>query len=390
MGNLTALQVKNAKQGRYSDGGGLILIVKESGAKSWCLRMQADGRRRDFGLGSASVVSLSEARERAMETRKLVLSGLDPVAVKRASRALKSPLPTFAEAAELVFEERKGSWRNEKHQAQWLSTLRTYVFPKIGPLPVDEVTGPAVRDLLAPIWQDKPETARRVLQRVTAVLDWAHAKGHRPFEAPIRAIKIGLAKQGKAVKHHAFLPYPEIAGLMRDLAEHQTMGRLALRFLILTAARSGEVRGATWDEIDLTQGLWTLPASRMKAKREHVVPLSAAAIEILRAAEKQRKGLPDEPVFPGNADKPLSDMTLAKVLRTARPGAWTVHGFRSSFRVWAAECVDNSNEIAEEALAHTIPNKVEAAYRRTNLLDRRRSLMNDWAEFVTVAAAAEG
>lgn len=381
MGKLTTLQVKNAKPGRYSDGDGLMLIVKDSGARSWLLRIQYLGRRMDIGLGSAKVISLSDARERASETRKLIRSGGDPIAARRASQSLLAALPSFREAATALHGEREGSWKNHKHRAQWLSSLEAYAFPDIGSTPIDKVTGPAVLDLVSKIWQEKPETAKRVLQRVTAVLDWAHAKGHRPSEAPLRSIRLGLARQTRAVKHHEFLPYADVAPLMAKLRESDTVGRLALRFLILTAARSGEVRGAIWEEIDLAGKTWTVPASRMKAKKAHVVPLSPAAIEVLRIAERLRKGKNGEPIFPGKGDKPQSDMTLTKVLRTAKPGMWTVHGFRSSFRIWAAEKVDGSRELAEEALAHVLTSKVEASYRRTNLLEKRRTLMDVWAKY---------
>lgn len=384
MGKLTALAVKAAKEpGRYIDGQGLMLVVKPSGARSWQLRVQVDGRRRDIGLGSASTLSLSEAREKALETRKLIRSGVDPVEAKRSTKRPAAAARTFKETAEALHLERAGDWKNEKHRAQWITTLRTYAFPAIGDVPVAKVAGPAIRDLLVPIWQSKPETARRVLQRIGTVLDWAHSTGERESEAPMRSIRAGLPRQTKQAEHFESLPYADVPPLMAKLREADTAGRLALRFLILTAARSGEVRGATWEEVDLTRGLWSIPATRMKAKRAHVVPLSAAAVEVLETAKALRAGVEQEPIFPGIKRQPLSDMTLTKVLRTAVDGAWTVHGFRSSFRDWTAECTDVPREIAEEALAHVLTNKVEAAYRRTNFLDKRRSLMADWAEFAT-------
>ncbi len=382
MGKLTALQVKAATApGRYQDGQGLMLVVKESGSRSWQLRVQFNGKRHDYGLGSLERLTLSNARLKAAETRRQVQQGQDPTAMKRASQALLQAIPTFEAASTLLHGERKAGWRNEKHSAQWLSSLRTYAFPKIGRLPVDKVSVPDIRDLLAPIWLAKPETARRVFQRICTVLDWAHAKGHRTAEAPIRAIRAGLGGQKRSDSHFAALPHDRVAALVAKIRQSESVGRLALRFLILTAARSGEVHNAVWSEIDLTSATWTIPPSRMKARREHVVPLSPAAVEILRNAALLRITQADCIIFPGAKGKPLSDMTLTKALRSDLDGKWTVHGFRSSFRDWVAECTSYRSEIAEAALAHSIPNKVEAAYRRTNYLQLRIGLMNDWEAY---------
>jgi integrase len=382
MTKLTVVRVKALKEpGRYSDGDGLLLVVRESGAKSWLWRGQANGKRRDIGLGSYPDVSLAAARDKAAATRKQMRAGEDPVESKRLAREIALAIPTFRNAALKVHAEREGDWRNEKHKSQWINTLTTYVFPSIGDRPINKVTSADVHELMMPIWQAKPETARRVLQRIGKVLDWGYTKGHCAGEAPMRSIRAGLSRQMKRPESFASLPHAQVAGLMSKLAESETSGRLALRFAILTAARSGEVRGATWDEI--AGGLWTVPADRMKMRKEHVVPLSAAAIAVLDVAKNLRKGLPDEPIFPGFEHKPLSDMTLTKVLRTAIGGEWTVHGFRSSFRDWAAECTSFPGEIAETALAHSIPNKTEASYRRTNYLDKRRSMMADWSAYAT-------
>ncbi len=381
MGKLTDLAVRNAKAGRHGDGDGLILDVKESGARSWFVRVQANGRRRDFGLGAYPIITLSEARKQALESKRLFQAGTDPSAAKRALRALKAEMPTFREAAIAAHEEFKAGWRNKKAAAQWLSSLTTYVFPIIGDLRVDAVDGPAIRDLLQPIWIAKAPTARRILQRIGSVLDWAHAKGFRPLEAPTRSVLKGLQRQPKRSNHYSFVPYAEIPELMRKLSERDSVGRLALRFLILTAARSGEVRGATWEEVDVEKALWTVPKNRMKAGKEHVVPLSPAAVAILSEAAKLRAGLEREFIFPGLHRKRMSDMTIAKVLRTIRPGKETVHGFRSSFRIWAADETETPREIAEEALAHAIPNRSEAAYRRTDYVAKRRTLMLAWAAF---------
>ena len=310
------------------------------------------------------------------------------VAAKKAAMVAEEAVPTFKEAATTVHAEQKAGWRNGKHQAQWLATLTLYVFPAIGELPVDKVDSAAVRDLLLPIWLEIPETARRVRQRIGSVLDWAHAKGFRPAEAPMRSISKGLPRQPKKDGHYASLPYDEAAAMMTKLSEVDTVGRLALRLLILTAARSGEVRGATWNEFDLEAATWTIPAARMKAGKAHIVPLSATAIAVLEKAREYRistKG--EEVVFPGWKRKPMSDVTMAKVLRTAGGGKSTVHGFRSSFRDWAAEMTGTPGEVVEAALAHSVANKVEAAYRRTNYLEKRRPLMDAWASYLSETAA---
>ncbi|HEX8388152.1 MAG TPA: integrase arm-type DNA-binding domain-containing protein [Sphingomonas sp.] len=383
MGKLNTLTVKAlTAPGRYADGDGLYLVIKSGGSRSWVLLIQWNGRRREFGLGSARTVSLKEARQRAVEKRKQVEAGVDPVEAKRALRSILAAMPTFREAALAVHVERERHWKNPKHRAQWLSTLQTYAFPSIGALPVDKVAGPAIRDLLAPIWNDKPETARRVLQRIQTVLDWAHVRGHRPEEVSLRSVKTGLARQTKRSGNFASLSYKQVAGLWEKLKGNDTAGRLALRFVILTAARSGEVHGATWDEIDVQTGLWTVPASRMKAQKEHVVPLSTPALAVLRVAAGMRKGIKGEPVFPGPSGRPLSDATMRKALRVAIGGASTVHGLRSSFRVWAAEATTFPSEAAEAALAHVIPSKSVKAYLRSNYLDIRRTMMTDWATFI--------
>lgn len=385
MGNLTVTAIKAIRPAvgttRHPDGDGLYLVVKVSGSKTWLLRVQAAGRRRDIGLGTFPAVSLAEAREKATQTRKQLLAGEDPVEAKRAAKRAVAAIPTFRAAAETVHAERRGDWRNEKHRSQWINTLRSYAFPLIGDKRIDKVTSGDVRAVMLPIWQAKPETARRLLQRIGKVLDWASSEGHCAGEAPMRSIRAGLNTQMARPKHFASLPHANVAPLMAALTADDTAGRLALRFLILTAARSGEVRGATWDEIDLPNALWIVPASRMKAKKEHRVPLSAAAVAVLETAAKLRKGIAGEPIFPGMKHQPLSDMTLGKVVRTATGGRWTVYGFRSSFRVWAAEN-GYQHEAAEAALAHTIPDKVVAAYLRTDFLDQRRPIMMAWAEYV--------
>lgn len=383
MGNLTARFVASAPAGRHLDGDGLFLMVKPSGAKSWLLRIQADGKRQEFGLGSTKAVTLADARDKAAIVRRDYRHGIDPLAVKRKAKAERQAAITFADAARTCHDENKLSWRNSKHRAQWLATLEAYAFPALGSLKVADVTGPMVRDCLLPIWLEKPETARRVKQRIGAVLDWAYSKGYRASEAPMRSIGKGLPRQPKKEGHFEAMPYPDVPAFMASLAAVPSIGRMALRFLILTAARSGEVRNATWGEIDLDGKLWSIPGERMKAGRDHAVPLSDDAVAILRTMHGARLKADDpaEIIFRGKGDKPLSDMTLTKVLRDGGHAVVTVHGFRSSFRDWAAECTAIQGEVVEAALAHTVANKVEAAYRRTNYLEKRRGLMDSWASF---------
>lgn len=377
MGKLTAASVKAAKApGRYGDGKGLFLMVGKRESASWVVRVQKNGNRRDIGVGSASKVSLSTARELAEAVRTQIEAGIDPIAERKKAKGI----PTFREAAEIVFEANRGKWSNGKHLWQWKRTLEMFVYPAIGDLRVSEVRAPQVHDLLATIWLEKPETARRVRQRVGMVLDWAFSKGFRDSEAPMRSITKGLPRQPRNAGHHAAMPYPDVPAFLSRLREKETWGRLALQGAILTAARSGEIRSATWDELDLEAGLWTIPASRMKAKREHVVPLSPAAKCIFQRAADLRTASARF-VFQGaHRDKPMSDMTLIKVLRDMKE-PFTAHGFRSSFRDWVSETTSFPGELAEAALAHAVGNKTEAAYRRGNLLEKRRALMDAWGDY---------
>ena len=379
MGSMTVASLRSATEpGRYGDGDGLFLQVTKSGSRSWICRVQKNGRRRDIGLGSAKKVSLAQARQRAAEVRSQLEAGLDPVLERKKAAGI----PTFREAAATVFAENRKAWRNAKHRAQWLSSLEAYAFPHIGDIAVSDIESGHVRDTLVKIWLEKPETARRVRQRIVAVLDWSIAKNYRANPLPMAAINKSLPKVPKKVKHHRALPYAEVPGFMALLRKRVSIGRLAFEALILTAARSGEIRMATRDEIDLEAKLWTIPASRMKAGREHVVPLSDQALDVFRRASKFRHAS-SELVFSGAKPKnPLSDMTLKKICRDLNVGA-VPHGFRSSFRDWVAEATDFDGDVAEMALAHTIPNKVEAAYRRGNLLEKRRQLMGRWADFVS-------
>jgi integrase len=377
MGKLSATAVKAASRpGRMGDGDGLFLLVQPGGSKSWVCRVQKNGNRRDFGLGSTSKVSLALARERAREIRTWVEMGLDPIFERRKAEGI----PTFKEAAAKVLAAHRKTWRNEKHEGQWLRTLESYVFPYLGNVQVSEITGPMIRNVLSEIWLSKPETARRVRQRIGTVLDWAYASGYRETEAPMRAISKGLPRQPKKEGHFAAMPYAKVPAFILKLHERESFSRLALEFAILMAARSGEVRGAAWDEIDLEEKLWTIPKERMKAQREHVVPLTKPAIRIIERCAQLR--LHDCPLlFPGiRRNQPMSDMTLTKLLREMKQ-PYTAHGFRSAFRDWASEETQHPSDVAEAALAHVVKDKTEAAYRRGNLLEKRRSLMDDWASF---------
>ncbi len=376
MGKLTATQIKALREpGSYGDGEGLYLAVSSTGSASWIVRVQKDGRRREFGLGSRAKVSLAQARDRASRIRAQVEGGLDPVAERRRAAGV----PTFREASIAFYTEHEKGWRSGPHRSQWLSSLEAYAFPALGTTRVDGIEAPAVRDVLAAIWLEKPETARRVKQRVAAVLDWAHAKGYRVSEAPLRALSKGLPRHRAAKGHHAALHYSELPAFVGRLRERETFGRLALEALILTAARPGEIRGATWDELDLEAGLWTIPGSKMKGGREHRVPLSPSARRVFIRARELRNPRSNY-VFQGaRADRPMSDATLGKVARDMGFQV-TAHGFRATFKSWAAEQTHFVGEIVEMALAHT-QGKLEAAYQRGDLLERRRPLLEAWADY---------
>ncbi len=391
---LTVIQVRNAKPGRHADGKGLYLFVKPSRARSWVLRIQSEGRRRDLGLGSVLFerkeavdlpiaarreLTLAEAREKAALGRTMVKAGLDPSAEWR---RLVTAVPTFKEAATRYHDNIKAGFRNARHSASWRTSLEMHAFPHIGSSRVDRIDTAAIQCALLPIWLTIPETARRVRQRIGAVLDFAHGQGWRPTEAPLRAVSRGLPNQSRLANHYAATPYTDVPAVVGTLrAKGETVGRLALQFLILTAARSGEIRGAIWTEIDFDGKAWNIPGTRMKAGKAHAVPLSSQAVTILRAVGGLFEGRGSDPLFPGSGGRKLSDMTMTKALRDAGSEA-TVHGFRSSFRDWAAEQTSFPSEWAEAALAHALPNKVEAAYRRTQFFDQRRKLMDAWGDYV--------
>ena len=378
-GKLTALFVKNVKTaGRYVDGDGLCLEVKASGSKSWVARLQWNGRRRDYGLGSVKLVDLSEARDQVRLMRRQLRDGLDPI---RERGRRPGPAPTFSEAATSYHEENKRGWSNGKHVDQWLATLRAYAFPTIGKLRVDQIETGHVRDLLAAVWRSKPETARRVRQRIKTVLDYAQGKNWRQNAFSMDAVNRSLPRQVKAKGHFKAVPVDDIPKFFATLHERESVARLALEALILTAVRSATIRGARWREIDLVARVWTIPAPRTKTKmKEHVVPLSEPVINVFQRAVQYRREDTDL-VFPGlRRGMPLSDNTLRKMMRDIGRTE-TVHGCRSTFRDWVADKTEFSGEVAEAALEHEIKNPVEAAYRRTNYLEKRRPLMEQWAAF---------
>lgn len=375
---LTARTVETASPGKHNDGDGLMLVVKGTGARSWVLRCQAFGRRRDIGLGSWPEVTLAVARQKALDTRRLMRDGGDPVAARRRAKA-----SLFRDVAVAAIAAKRDGWRNAKHAAQWTATLSTYAFPKLGSIDVRAIGVEEVLSALKPIWSEKPETASRLRQRIEAVLDYASAKGLRTGHNPARwrgHLDHLLPKPSKvkAVEHHAALDWRLIGSFMADLMQRDGTAARALAFAILTAARSGEIRGMRWSELDMEAAVWTVPASRMKGGREHRVPLSGRAVALLGAP-----GKPEHLVFEGDRPgRPLSDMSLTAVLRRMKR-AETVHGFRSTFRDWAGEASNFPREVIEAALAHRLKDKAEAAYARGDLFTKRRSLMNEWAAVAT-------
>lgn len=388
---LTQLQVDKQKtKGVYPDGAGLYLNITIGGSKSWLYRYMLAGKQHWMGLGSYPDVSLAEAREKAADARKMTRQNIDPLAEKRQTtniiRASIAKAMSFDKAAEQFIDAHKAGWKNEKHIDQWRNTLATYASPVIGNLDVSMIETAHIMRILEKdnFWNEKTETASRVRGRIESVMDWATARKYRSGENPARwkghLDKLLPARtKVKKTEHHAALPWAEIGAFMADLRQQVGIAARAVEYAILTAARSGEVRGAMWDEIDLDAGVWIVPADRMKAKKEHRVPLSTKALALLT---EQKKLFPTGYVFPGAKEaKPLSDMSLTAVLRRMDRNEITVHGFRSTFRDWAAESTAYPGEMVEMALAHTIGNKVEAAYRRGDLFEKRRRLMQDWCDY---------
>jgi integrase len=389
VGRLSALKVGRLREpGMYPDGAGLYLQVSGTGTKSWIYRFMLAGRAREMGLGPLHTVPLADARKLAQDARQLRLAGVDPIEHRRerleALRAERARTVTFDEAAQTYIASHEKGWRNAKHGAQWRATLNAYASPIFGKLSVKEIDTGLVAKALEPIWVTKTETASRVRGRIESVLDWATARGHRSGDNPARwkgHLENILPKRSRVQKvvHRPALPYDEIGQFVAQLRKEDGVGPQALEFLILTATRTSETIGARWSEIDLRNAMWTIPADRIKAGREHRVPLSERAVTILSALKKEQLS---EWVFPGGkAGKPLSNMALLALLKRMKRADLTVHGFRSTFRDWAAERTNYPREMAEQALAHAIPDKVEAAYRRGDLLAKRRRLMTEWSKF---------
>jgi integrase len=396
---LTPPAVRHAKPGRHADGSGLFLLVKPNGGRSWLYRYQLNGRERDMGLGAAAgpgAVSLKEARTELDKLRELTKAGIDPLDHRAASRAEaaaqaqagKVAAMTFASVAEAFIAANEAGWRNAKHRAQWRSTLAAYAFPVFGDLPIADVATSHVMAAIEPIWTVKPETASRVRGRIEAVLDYAKAREWRAGENPARwrghvANLLPARNKVARVEHHAALPWAKIGGFMGELRARQATAARALEFAILTVARTGEVLGARWREIDTKTGVWTVPAARMKAGREHRVPLSTAAMAILSDMARLRPARDksgDAYLFPSaRRGAPLSGMAMLMLLRRMGRADITAHGFRSTFRDWCAESTAFPGEMAEIALAHTVGDKVEAAYRRGDMIEKRRRMMDDWA-----------
>ncbi len=405
---LQVMQLAKAQADRtrlHHDGGGLYLCVDRRGASvSWLFRYMMDGRARTMGLGAYPATSLAEARRRAEDARRLKSAGEDPLAhrgAEKARRKAATPAPakrlmTFEQAASAFIDAHQASWKNAKHADQWPSTLRAYAYPLIGSQPVAQVDTAAVLQVLRqpigeapnakPLWEARPETAKRLKGRIEKVLDWARVAGHSEGDNPARwksHLEFQLPARWKVapVEHHAAMPIDELPGFIGRLRAQPGTAARALEFTILTAARTGETIGATWAEIDVERGLWTIPANRMKGGREHRVPLCARALEILRL-QRVDDTAPGEPVFHGRRrGRPQSNMAFLMVLRRMGLGEITAHGFRSTFRDWAAERTDAPNEVAEMALAHSVGDKTEAAYRRGDMFEKRRQLADAWAAY---------
>ena len=369
------------KPGRYTDGAGLHLFVGKTGKKSWVQRITVDGKRRDIGLGGFPTVSLAQARKRATDIREAVADGMDPLTEKR-----KPGKPTLREAAYTVHKDNKPRWRNVKHAAAWIQTLERYVFPMIGNKRIDKIGSADVLTVLSPIWSTRPETARRVRQRLRTIFRWAMAHGVIETNPAGEVIDGALPSMPKVKAHFRAMPHEEVRSALKTVegSHASKAAKLCLRFLVLTSVRSGEARGASWSEIDLQGRVWRIPSQRMKAGSEHRIPLSEQATKLLDEASELRDET--DMVFPSPQKRgtQLSDMTLTKVLRSlGLAERATVHGFRSSFKNWTLERTDTPWAVSEAALAHTLGNSTEQAYARSDLFERRRDLMQKWADYVT-------
>lgn len=392
MGKLTAKLVENLTAvGKYEDGEGLRLVVKENGRKSWVLRFQLQGKRREMGLGSFPAVGLKEARIKASVLRAQTLEGIDPLAIaqKAKQERAKAQLPsksTFKDLCSDYIDAHRPSWKSSKHASQWEATLSTYAEPIIGSLQASEIGTEHILSILRPLWHDKTETAVRLRNRIELVLDAARAQGLREGDNPARwrgHLDKLLPSPNKVRKreHMPALPWDEIPGFWQTLSAHHERSYAALRFVILTATRTSEVLNATWDEVDFASSTWTIPAERMKGGREHRVPLSAPAVALLKSTTTESCS---KFIFPGLRSplKPLSNMSMLMALRRMGREDLTTHGFRSTFRDWAAETTQQPREVIELCLSHTVAGSTESAYWRSDLLEKRRLLMNDWANFI--------
>ncbi len=381
MSRLTATGIRSLKTpGMHGDGGGLYFKISRTGTRSWIQRVTVAGRRRDLGLGRFPDVGLAQAREAAVHNRSLIAAGVDPLVEKR-----KAATPTFREAAERTFEANKPRWRNGKHTISWWQSLEKHAFPIIGDMPVDQIDEEQVLHILTPIWGVRMETARRVRQRIRTVLKWAMAHKFVRHNVAGETIDGALPPMPRVKNHLRALPYSQVSMLLQTVRDSRASlaAKWCLEFLILTAARSGEARGARWSEMDMDAATWTVPAERMKANVEHRVPLSPRATAILAEANSIRDG--SDLVFPSplRPGKPMSDMTLTKLLRDLGfADRTTVHGFRSSFRDWAAECTSAPHAVMELSLAHAVGSAVEAAYARSMLIKKRRALMMQWTTYL--------
>ena len=386
MQRLTARMVKAlARPGRYGDGGTLYLVVTPSGSKSWVQRLTIGGRRRDLGLGGYPIVTLAEAREEAFDNRRQARRGLDPLSDRRHVRT-----PTFEQAAAQALEANRARWRNAKTATNWTESMTRHAFPVFGVRPVDEIGREDVLRVLTPIWTSKPELARKVRQRIRATLQWAMAHGYVEHNVAGEAIDGALPAMPAVAAHYRALPYEDVGRALEliEASRASQSAKACLRLVALTACRSGEARGATWDEVDLESREWRIPASRMKAAAEHRVPLSEAALAVVESVQPLRN--PSNLLFPSpqRPGRPLSDMALTKVLRdTKLADRATVHGFRTSFRTWASERTTVPHAVAEMALAHAVGSSVERSYARSDLFDKRRGLMERWAQYVLGGSA---
>lgn len=389
-GKLTKKLVENLSAGRHGDGNGLYLVVDPSGARRWIVRVVVKGQknkkgaplRTDFGLGGANIITLHHARERALEYRRMAKQGLNP------RFNVQQEVPTFEEVARQVHIDRMPTWKNAKHGQQWINTLRDYAFPKIGRMPIDSINQPEVMMCLSPIWTEKHETAKRLAQRIKTVLDVARSKGFRSGENPVTSIKDAgaLPKVKAKVKHHKAMEWQEIPAFYANLSTRKAMAAKALMFTCLTGSRTGEALGLRWEEIDFEERLWTCPSERMKAGDAHRVPLTDEMLAIIEPLKEMRSDY----VFEGQKrHKPLSNMSMLMLLRRMNVEGVTVHGFRSTFRDWASEVANAPREVAEKSLAHSVGTDVERAYARSDLLEKRRTLMNNWSQFVVSVCIKE-